>query len=144
MQEGHEADDGRDGHGDRHETGDIAGLDTNIHKGQEDEQRVRRREDAQRGDVYRHIVDHGRRHVQPEEGQQRRANLAHGEQGHAVPQQIDEQRPAKGHDEQSVTKRIDRLEQMVKDHTTGVANYTSEITQILSLELIQRQLLANK
>jgi len=36
-----------------------------------------------------------------------------------------------------------RLEQMVKDHTTGVANYTSEITQLLSLELIQRQLLTN-
>jgi len=39
--------------------------------------------------------------------------------------------------------RVNHLERMVKDHTSGVANYTSEITQILSLELIQRQLLAN-
>jgi len=48
-----------------------------------------------------------------------------------------------GQARQSPFLRGNRLEQMVKDHTTGVANYTSEITQILSLELIQRQLLAN-
>jgi len=48
-----------------------------------------------------------------------------------------------GQTRQSPFLRGNRLEQMVKDHTTGVANYTSEITQLLSLELIQRQLLTN-
>lgn len=48
-----------------------------------------------------------------------------------------------GQTRQSPFLRGNRFEQIVKDHTTGVANYTSEITQLLSLELIQRQLLTN-
>jgi asparagine synthase (glutamine-hydrolysing) len=34
-----------------------------------------------------------------------------------------------------------RIEKMVNSHVTGRANYTSEITQLLTLELIQRQLI---
>jgi asparagine synthase (glutamine-hydrolysing) len=37
--------------------------------------------------------------------------------------------------------RGERLEAMVKNHLEGKANYTSEITQVLSCELIQRELI---
>jgi asparagine synthase (glutamine-hydrolysing) len=40
--------------------------------------------------------------------------------------------------------RKKRLEQMVKDHISGGGNYTSELHKVLSLELIQRQLLERR